>query len=302
MYNLSPDAFFTQAFMAFPRYQEDNSWFEWETHSLPQGPEKFDINTPVHYIFAANKAYEKVADNKQQLTLLGDTKLRSDEALVGNFGLSSAKGVQEQECVALIQKLTNQRRVAAGMEAIDYSGARLAKLPQDDKGRKIIPVEGAGAILSTKKWSPMLNDSFIISGAHHEHEFSLALVGEEATSWAGLSAVKDDKERWRSFFLKNPTMLWGATNVPRVLTRELIGLLTFGFEPLFDKDQLSFKVASPKAADGANHTDYLTALSKVDFNRQGKAKCVAAIAKFLFGKTEALDAGKEGQAIGALAA
>jgi len=300
MYNLTPDAFYTQAFMAFPRYSEDNPWFAWESRKGTT----FDPSTPVHYIFASNTAYEKVAANKQQLTLLGDTKLRTDEDLVMNFGLSSARGVQEAECAEFIQKLTNKRRKAEGMPELDFSPQN--KVPfQDDKGKKIVPIEGAGAILSTKKWSPMLNDSFILSGAHHEHEFSLALVGEEATSFGSLSGVKSDIERWRAFFLKNPTMIWSDPaqgNFPRVLTRELIGLLTFGFAPVFDKNQLSFQIASKKASDGASHTDYLTALSKLDFNKQGKQKCLGAISTFLFGKPGALDPANADKSIEALAA
>jgi hypothetical protein len=297
MYNLTPDAFYTQAFMAFPRYANDNPWFAWESKKGTV----FDMQAPVHYIFASNTAYEKVAANKQQLTLLGDTKLRSDEALVGNFGLSSARGVQEQECAELIFNLTNQRREAAGLQPISKDPK--APPPQDNKGKTFIPVEGPGAILSTKRWSPMLNDSFIISGAHHEHEFSLALVGEEAVSFGSLSQT-NAVELWRAFFLKNPIMLWSdssAGSFPRVLTRELIGLLTFGFEPLFDKNQLSFKIRNKNAADSANHSDYLTILGKLDFNRQGKAKCLDAISTFLFGKAEALDPAKADQLIGALA-
>ena len=298
MYNLNPDAFYTQAFIAFPRYANDNPWFAWQYKGSV-----FDMQTPVHYIFASNAAYEKVDANKSKITLLGDTKLRTDEDLVRSFGLSSAKGVQEEECRALIVKLTNERRVAVGLVPINTDPKVNQHLP-DDKGKKIIPVEGAGGILSTKKWSPMLNDSFIISGAHHEHVFYLALVDDEATSWEGLSAVADLTERWRSFFVKNLGMLWSdssAGSFPRVLTRELIGLLSFGYKPDFDKNQLAFKIVDKKASDGATHSDYLTALANLDFNRQGKAKCLKAISTFLFGKEEALDPGKADVALGALA-
>jgi hypothetical protein len=283
---MSAFAFYQQAFMAFQRYSLDNAWFDFQK---PGG--KFDMQAPVSYIFAAYGAYEKVYENPTKITLLGDTKLRTDYDLVMNFGLSSARGVQEEECRKFIQDLQNERQKIKDLEPI--KDPKILLINPEAKGGRAIPVEGAGAILSTQKWSPMLNDSFIMAGIHYGHDFALALTGDEIVAYDSLVSQTDDKERWRLFFLKSPGSLWSESKVgsfPRVLMRELIGLMTFGYEPRFDKSQLGFKAMNAKAADESNLSAYLTALSNLRFQEKDKAKCMGAIAKFLFGSEGALQA------------
>jgi hypothetical protein len=291
---LSPDAFYTEAFTAFPRYQLDNPWFSWQCSGSV-----FDPGAPVTYIFASAAAYEKVVLNGAtseaarekgaglRVLLLGDTKLRSDHDLVQNFGLSSARGVQEEACREFIKGLMNERKQLAGITVPKNKD----EPEQDLKGRKLIPVEGPGAILSTRKWSPMLNDSFIMAGAHQEIDFFLALTGEEIDVYQNLASVKDEVERWRQFFVKSPGSLWGESGgFPRVLMRELLGLMTFGYEPRFHKDQLGFKLINKKAGDEANLSGYLTALQKAGFQEKKKDLLLSTIATFLFGDAKALKA------------
>jgi hypothetical protein len=274
-------AFYQQAFTAFQRYSRDNAWFEFQTPG-----NKFDMETPVSYIFASYVAYERVYENPTKITLLGDTKLRTDYDLVKNFGLSSAKGVQEEECKKFIEDLQNHRQdIAAGI-AIKSSSSLLIK-------PEAVPVVGAGSILSTQKWSPMLNDSFIMAGVHYGYDFGLALTGEEIVTYDSCVSPTDDKERWRQFFRKSPGSLWSeskAGSFPRVLMRELIGLMTFGYEPRFHKDQLSFTVKYSQAASEASLSGYLTALSRLRFQDKDKQQCMGAVANFLFGDAEALKA------------
>jgi hypothetical protein len=298
---LEPYAFYTEAYMAFPRYQLDNDWFfKW-------AGTKFNPTTPVTYIFASVCAYDKVALNGAtspeakakggglQTLLLGDTKLRSDFDLVQNFGLSSARGMQEpekgkeQQCKEFLDDLMNKRREAGGMVVPRDKDGKVPRdwVPPDAKGREILPIEGPGAILSTRKWSPMLNDSFIMAGAHREIDFYLALTGEEVATYDNLRSVKDDKERWRQFFVKSPGTLWGD-GFPRVLMRELLGLKTFGYEPSFLKEQLGFQLVDKKAGDGANLSGYLTALENVGFQKKEKDRLLSAVASFLFGDADAL--------------
>jgi hypothetical protein len=279
---MSAFAFYQQAFTAFQQYSLDNAWFDFQKPGS-----KFDMQAPVSYIFAAYGAYEKVYENPTKITLLGDTKLRTDYDLVMNFGLSSARGVQEEECKKFIQELQNKRQVIKDQEPI--KDPKILLINPNAKGGKAVAVEGSGAILSTQKWSPMLNDSFILAGVHYGHDFALALTGDETVAYGNLAPEKDDKERWRLFFLKSATSLWSGA-FPRVFLRELIGLMTFGYEPRFHKDQLGFVPVNDKAADEGTLSSYLTALSNVGFHRGDKEKCLGVIAKYLFGDAGALKA------------
>ena len=89
---LTSDQYHEEALREFPRYSLDNSWFKFE---FPGG--EFDMAAPVSYVFAGWAAYEKAQEAGAKMLLLGSEKLRTDEALITNFGLSSAKGVQEEK-------------------------------------------------------------------------------------------------------------------------------------------------------------------------------------------------------------
>ena len=282
---MSAFAFYQEAFTAFQRYSLDNAWFDFQKPGS-----KFDMQAPVSYIFASYGAYEKVYESPTKITLLGDTKLRTDYDLVMNFGLSSARGVQEAECKKFIDELQNERKDIA--KGVPIKDPKVLLINPNAKGVEAIAVEGAGSILSTQKWSPMLNDSFIMAGVHYGHDFGLALTGDEVVAYDGL-APGDAKERWLQFFLKSPGSLWSESKMgsfPRVLMRELIGLMTFGYEPSFHKDQLSFTPKNVKAANESSLSGYLTALANVRFQEKDKQKCMGAISKFLFGDAEALKA------------
>src|SRR3569833_1919209 len=288
-------AFYTEAYQAFPRYQLDNEWFfKW-------AGTKFNPTTPVTYIFASVSAYDKVVLNgatspeakkkggSLRTLLLGDTKLRKDADLVENFGLSSARGAQEKDCKEFIEDLMNKRREAGGMVVPKDKDGKVPRewVPPDAKGKEILPVEGPGAILSTRAWSPMLNDSFIMAGAHQEIDFYLALTGAEVSTYESLASVKEDKARWRQFFVKSPDSLWGD-GVPRVFLRELLGLELFGYQPRYLKEQLGFQLVDKKAGDGANLSAYLTTLQNIGFHKNDKDGLLSAIASYLFDDATAL--------------
>jgi hypothetical protein len=298
MKKLSADAFFTEAYGFFRRYSEDNSWFGWQKPG-----DAFDLSAPVTYIFAAFAAYEKVCGNKMKTLILGDTKLRTDEDLVANFGLSSARGIQgpdrnlpkdkyDEELKALekfVTDMTNRREKEKSPEPVVPAPV----WKPDAKVTKAIPFVGSGSILSTAKWSPMLNDSFILGGAHQECEFFLGLGAEEAAIFSKLAASDSAQELWRNYFNANAGTLWnssvnGGTGVPRVLLRELIGLKTFGYEPQFDKRQLGFKIADKGAADGATIGGYLDTLKANGFDEFKKQKLIALIGTYLFDDAAAL--------------
>jgi hypothetical protein len=102
-------------------------------------------------LLAGLKMYRSVSLGSL-MPLLGDAKIRADRTLIGNFGLASGSGTEDND-MEMIKALNDNRKVIA-------QGAKLpaAAIP--------IPVVGSGSILNDKKWSPLLNDSFILGGVH----------------------------------------------------------------------------------------------------------------------------------------
>jgi hypothetical protein len=226
--------------------------------------------------------------------LLGDAKIRSDRDLMMNFGLASGSGVSDQKVVDELDGL----RKALGTQ---YSKTAVA---------------GSGSILNDNKWSPLLNDSFIMGGVHHRMEFHLALEGAESFMEAArqsdladalkrlpatAAAQKDVvdalkripvsgqtyKEAWKRYLKATPDVLWNAAyQVPRVFARELMGLKTFGYVPVFNFGGLGFYGTS--SGTSADFVQYLTALDNAGFSKVVREKIVAAVAEFLFGDAKAL--------------
>lgn len=308
---LAKENFHVEAFTEFPTYMTENSWFGFKLSADdPKGPKQS--------IAMSWLAYEKTTGATAGTLILGDTKLRTDEELVANFGLSSAGGVQEAESQQMIEDIMNRRQAIAtgapspgawdpmmaatgGMDQMIPSPMSPMKSPMSSMtstasstttSSRAPPVVGSGSILSTRGWSPMLNDSFIMGGVHSGHQFHVALNNEETglfgrTSNAGLGG----RDNWRLFMRANPRMLWDSERgVPRVLMREFICLQASGYQPNFEKQELIFGSKKDGTSDKAIFRVYLKALREVGFHdaAHSKDKIVSAVAEFLFGDKEAL--------------
>jgi len=270
MKELTRDAYFTEAYTSYQRYTLHNTWFKW-------GPTVESIVT--RHLMAGWNAYKKVQGNTLESLLLGDTKMRSDAAILANFGLSSSFGPDETRLVEkFIKEVTNKKdALPAG-----------ADLFQNKPAAAEAPSAGSGWVLSTSAWSPMLNDTFIMAAVHKAFEFHLALTDEDAAAYDSLTApTRSEAERWRMFFVKCPQMLY-RDGVPRVFARELICLETFGYTPQFFKDQLSFGLSDKKAGDSASLEAALSALEATNFHKGDKDRIVTTIASYLFGAPDAL--------------
>jgi hypothetical protein len=273
-------------------YKADNAWFT----GFPVAADKYLKES-------CWTTYENASKPTTKELLLGDTKIRSDHDLVVNFGLASANGPQEESGQALAQRAQGIRDAhAAGVSPMagsaSASAPSLAPMPMAGSSmapapvgaaapEAAIPVAGAGSILSTQGWSPMLNDCFIMGGVHALHQFSLALVGEDATRFNSISASGTHQERWRTFITRNRYLIWNTQySVPRVFARELIALQVSGYEPAFEKDFLVFKVANKTLAEGASLAHYCSQLKKAGISgkeRVDEAAVVARVDAYLFG-------------------
>lgn len=206
---------------------------------------------------------------------LGGAKIRKDRALLGNFGISSQAGPydpEEKAIVAELERLRGTQRLAHG----------LADAPD---------VAGPGSILSDRTWTPLLNDAFILGGAHAGHEFHL--VEDAVDNYFNFrktrALLEPDRatttEKWMGFFKAHPELLWDQKlGNPRVLARELIGLKTCGYKPQFFPVQLSFAKTS---SGHPTFKSYLNALAAANCRPGQSAELLRYISRFLFDRDDA---------------
>ena len=239
------------------RYAADNAWF------------RKDWGEQGQYAMNAWRLYERALTNPLGMLLLGSGKIRIDPELVSNFGLTSAGGVgpdEESKLVDALEAERTSRRAAPGL--------------RDAPG-----VLGPGSILNDRNWTPLLNDCYILGGVHGDHEFHFA---EEAANahFESLSAQLNPAEKWQSY-LKTHDPFWNVElNVPRILTRELIGLQTFGYRPRFFNEQLSFGAGQ---SENATFKTYLDALVAAGIAGRDRTVVFETVSVFLFGNAEALN-------------
>jgi hypothetical protein len=255
-----------------PRYKMENTWFKWWP--------KADVDA----VLNGWRMYRKSSGNALGFLLLGDTAIRTDKTLLFNFGLTSAHGVQEQKDIAMIDAIMNKRRGFAST------------------ARPATELLGPGSILSDKEWSPLLNDAFVLGGVNDCQEFHLAddafhgyvhvaqtraIFGETAKGYKALDQANPAKDKWRAYFRATPTVFWAAWG-PRVFAREVIGMKTFGYRPVFTKQELAFECVDRPKAMGATFTQYIDALAAVGFGAYDRKATMAAISEYLFGAKDAL--------------
>lgn len=155
------DAFKAAVEPHWQRYWDDNAWVQ--SWSNWQDRDKMD-----QFCQAAYNLYRAAANNRLPYTLLGGTGIRMCKNLIANFGVTAASGIQED--VTRKHVRTEQRARNDG------------KGTHTDADKNIIPpvpVTG-GAILSEKKWTPLLNDALIIGAITAHKTFSLTLETAEA--------------------------------------------------------------------------------------------------------------------------
>jgi hypothetical protein len=242
------------------RYKDENKWF-YQDRDTP-----WDAECQHAWIL-----YKRANDNTLGTLLLGDAKIRSTVDLLQNFGLTSGGGLSEKKDLATAKAAQDWRKgvTPSGQSAVD--------------------VVGPGSILNDQRWTPFLNDAFILGGVHGGQDFHWAEVEFQSSSQLDAARAMRDRpylwETWRKYLLKGRNF-WAGGFV-RVFARELAGLKTFNYMPIFSTIEIMFK---PSASDGPTFKDYLDALSKIGF-QDGAASATAInamLGEFLFGDDDAL--------------
>jgi hypothetical protein len=256
-----------------PQYRADNAWaIRW-----------FE---PVNAdnILNAWRLYKATSRNALGLLLLGEEGMRKKVDLLINFGLTSAHGPEDDEAAFL------------GAVGVQRNLLGIPGAPQ---------FVGPGSILSDRKWNPLLNDAWLLGGVHARQDFHLVTEGVGSVSFdlvatrraafgpAAPGYQRTPIQKWKNWFLRNPQILfesWG----PRVFAREAIGLMAFGYEPVFSNQQLGFRCVDPQAATGATFRRYLAALSAVNFQlgSAGRNTVLSALSNFIFGDPNLLSAAR----------
>ena len=270
-------------------YRINDSWGEWRD---------WEDETPMdNYIEAAYNLYEATANNRLQLTILGDTKLRSMADIIMNFGLFSAAGVQEATEVNMVQQLDGKRG--------ELSNGLQSPFP---------PVLGLGSILSDKMWTPILNDSLMIGAIEGDQQFLLGLTENEQKAWndqtfgfAGVRAMAEKfggaskayanknaaQDNWQKFLAGQTHMFWN-NGFPRVLAREVLALKFFGYVPKFSPQHLGFLAGPTHGIGQPNFYRYKNALIDVGYYANDRMRVLGAISEFLFGNAAVLQYGSPG--------
>jgi hypothetical protein len=251
------------------RYERENAWFK-----------KSAWGDEINYGLAAWRLYRCASTSSLGMLLLGSAKIRKDETLLLNFGATSGSGAsdaEEQRLVAELERARSAMRSAPGLQ----------------DAPKVL---GHGSILSDQKWTPLMNDCFILGGVHAAFEFHLAEDGAAAffarnpPTPATIAAPGGHAAAaWEQFFKANPQLLCNQ-GLPRVLARELVGLSTFGYRPRFLNQQLSFYCAHPGQAKGATFSAYLDAIQAAGFAGNHVQRVLDTVSTFLFGRKDVLRA------------
>lgn len=138
-------------------------------------------------------------------------------ALIKNFGVTGANGIQDRVTVRIVQ---NKRRTRALRARFPKDGAgvlnprfleRSANTPelrqerdelkQRTAARLASPVTLGGSILSEQNWPPILHDALILGGISSGQIFRLGLIPKEQAAWRKLFATHSNKAQqgviWR---------------------------------------------------------------------------------------------------------
>ena len=239
------------------RYETDNAWYT-----------KEKWGDQINYMLNAWKLYYRASTSALGTLLLGGAKIREDPTLLASFGMTSGSGTDDKT-LELVKRLQAKR-----------TGLRTA--PGMSDAPKVV---GPGSILSDRNWTPLLNDCYILGGTHGGLEFHLTDDTVDA-EFARMAPQLPPTHKWLAFLKGHPEMLWDENaNAPRVLSRELIGLKTFGYQPQFFLQQLSFK---PTPSGAATFTGYLDALAASGYTGKNRTLLVEMLSVFLFGNVGAL--------------
>ena len=232
------------------QYKTDNAWVSWWSDDD---------------VYNAWRMYKTSSTSSLGFLLLGDTKIRKDQTLLMNFGTATAHDIQEKEERRIVAELSDRRKVMSyGTSGVRYE-----------------PAQGTGSILSDNKWTPMLNDSFMLGGIHSGAEFHLAedFFNAKTAHLSGMAA----KDKWLHFFQKNKLTFWGGFG-PRVFSRECICLKAAGYKPNFANHGLVF-------SNGAGSFDYGKCLRVVNtsgLTNRNMTLAMQSISEFLFDDPNAL--------------
>ena len=305
----SKTEFISEVTRLYPTIEGQNSWAK----------KYFALEMPVSGSTVAEvnaarcwELYCKSRDNGLGFLLLGEVSMRSKLALVQNFSLTSAHGHEDDE-----------PWLSPWLGSPAPSGAdplKLGKMPastlDEKKNAHLKGLQGPGSILSDRLWTPLMNDAWLLGGVQKRQSFHLVTEGlGEARHTKRLDGLRGKeklektilkygtvqpnqktvaeqvKDVWKMWFTENPQYLyetWG----PRVLVRELIGLMTFGYEPEFSRQQLGFTSVNTGAADGSTITQYTDALNNLKFHQGAdplaKRTVLAALSLWMFGDAAVL--------------
>lgn len=242
------------------RYKNDNKWW-YQGRDTPWEAE----------CRHAWMLYKRANENALGTLLLGDAKIRSTVDLMRNFGMASGGGLGEKKDLAMAKSAQDWRKGVTS------------------PGDSTADVVGPGSILNDQRWTLFLNDAFVLGGVHGGRDFHWAEIEfQSATSLDAAKAMRDRAylwNTWRQYLVKGRNF-W-SDGLVRIFARELIGLKTFNYMPMFTTVEIFFK---PATSGGGTFKEYLDALAKLKYEEgAGASQAInRELGEFLFGDEDAL--------------
>jgi hypothetical protein len=281
------------------QYRLDNQWVARFIRDLGNWNEAEPMDRYIRYAY---NLYECTAKNRLKLTILGGSDLRTNPELIRDFGVTGANGIQDGKTLLAIMHMNDDYYAWRAKDEFPRGGGgvdlvELRRQRRQGKPHKYFSPIAAGGILSEKGWTPMLNDALIIGAITAGQTFHLGMTKEEGEDWSEVVSKKMNKvevgvlnrhgrsvtltQEWKTFFNRHREMFFDKNGIPRVFTRELLGLSIFGYTPNFHWHDLSFTVSGRRA--DPDFRTYLDGLRKVHFQAPtDETKVMRAVSEFLF--------------------
>jgi len=192
------------------------SFFVWEARDTCRGPTQ--LENLASYCW---KVYDK-ASSALGRQIIGRTGDIWTARLLTKYGLVDTAVVKEREMA----------KAAGRPPRKDLQGDQLKTLWKDDT---------TGNIQIMDKWSPVVNDAWVLGGVHRFAEFELLSI-------------------------QAPGNLWDLGCGFHVVTaRELLGLRRFGYQGERQNDgRTVFRCTEPQTARGATLTQYVTMMNEAE--------------------------------------
>lgn len=311
--------FFMDLHSLMREYKSESSWFMNMVTRSTNAFTRRQEDSLGFCLRAAWTIYKNVFNGRVQEIYLGDTAIRQEQQNLLSFGMLSATDVaQDPQVNQMVASVTAQRQAIDANThpelqenvPVTQTGAILSTIGWSPMLNDAMIIAGADQsmefnyILSAAEASVFerVSRSYDYAFGETTHNFNgdQERIGRHNRIHGGAFARQNDgavmleqrsrdretraRVKWQAYFKTEYRALW-ENGFPRMFARELLGLQLFGYEPVFDEDQITFQRVH---ASTVTFRSYLECLRRVGFHMNSEKQIIGEIAFFLFGDRSAL--------------